>query len=123
MEEKILKAKSGMTMMILFIVVYLAAIAALVAGCIMVGTTDAGIPVIIAASLYLCAGWIFFCGLKVIKPQEALVLTLFGKYIGTLKGEGFYYVNPFVVGVNPAAKTSLRQSGDVEESKKFLTAP
>lgn len=123
MEEKILKAKSGMTMMILFIVLYLAAIAALVAGCIMVGTTDAGIPVIIAASLYLCAGWIFFCGLKVIKPQEALVLTLFGKYIGTLKGEGFYYVNPFVVGVNPAAKTSLRQSGDVEESKKFLTAP
>ena len=43
---------------------------------------------------WLCLGWILACGLKVLRPQEALVLTLFGNYIGTLKGEGFYYVNP-----------------------------
>jgi regulator of protease activity HflC (stomatin/prohibitin superfamily) len=48
-----------------------------------------------------------------LKPQEALVLTLFGKYIGTLKGEGFYWVNPFCSAVNPAADTRLGQSGDV----------
>ena len=54
-------------------------------------------------------------GLKVLKPQEALVLTLFGKYIGTLKGEGFYFVNPFCASINPAAKTSLSQSGDVKK--------
>lgn len=59
-------------------------------------------------------GWILFCGLKVLKPQEALVLTLFGKYIGTLKGDGFYFVNPFCSGVNPAARTKLSQSGDVK---------
>ena len=41
------------------------------------------------------------------------MLTLFGKYIGTLKGEGFYFVNPFCQGVNPAARTKLNQSGDV----------
>ena len=41
------------------------------------------------------------------------MLTLFGKYVGTLKGDGFYFVNPFCVGVNPAAKTKLNQSGDV----------
>ncbi|MPM75546.1 hypothetical protein SDC9_122539 [bioreactor metagenome] len=57
-------------------------------------------------------------GLKILKPQEALVLTLFGKYIGTLKGEGMYYVNPFVSAINPAEKTSLRQSGDVTSSSK-----
>ena len=56
-----------------------------------------------------------FAGLKVLKPQEALVLTLFGKYIGTLKGEGFYFVNPFCTSINPAAKTSLSQSGDVKK--------
>ena len=53
-------------------------------------------------------------GLKILKPQEALVLTLFGHYYGTLKGEGYYYVNPFCTGVNPAAKTRLSQSGDVK---------
>ena len=55
-------------------------------------------------------------GLKVLKPQEALVLTLFGKYVGTLKSEGFYFVNPFVTAVNPAAGTKLNQSGDIEAS-------
>ena len=53
-------------------------------------------------------------GLKVLRPQEALVLTLFGKYIGTLKGEGFYWVNPFCTPVNPAEGTVLNQSGDVK---------
>ena len=64
--------------------------------------------------IILSMGWIPLMGLKVLKPQEALVLTLFGKYTGTLKGEGFYYVNPFSVSVNPAAKTKLNQSGDVD---------
>jgi len=58
-------------------------------------------------------------GLKVLKPQEALVLTLFGKYIGTLKGEGFYWVNPFCSAVNPAAGTTLNQSGDVKATRNF----
>ncbi len=67
--------------------------------------------------VWLALGWIFFIGLKVLKPQEALVLTLFGKYYGTLKGEGFYYVNPFCTAVNPAAKTKLSQSGDVNDAE------
>ncbi len=52
-------------------------------------------------------------GLRVLKPNEALVLTLFGKYVGTIKGEGFYSINPFCVALNPAEKTKLNQSGDV----------
>ena len=51
------------------------------------------------------------------RPQEALVLTLFGNYVGTLKGEGFYWVNPFCVSVNPAAGTMLNQSGDVKSTR------
>lgn len=43
---------------------------------------------------------------------------MFGKYIGTLKGEGFYYVNPFCQAVNPAAQTHLGQSGDVDEGSR-----
>ena len=46
-------------------------------------------------------------GLKVVKPQEALVLTLFGNYTGTIKEPGFYFVNPFSVAVNPANYTRL----------------
>jgi regulator of protease activity HflC (stomatin/prohibitin superfamily) len=78
-------------------------------------------PLIILSVIYMVVGWIPFAGLKIFKPQEALVLTLFGKYIGTLKGEGFYFVNPFCSAVNPAAATKLGQSGDVNDgSSKVL---
>lgn len=117
MEEKIVKAKSGMAVLIGIIVAYLVSVAALIFGCIYVETVEAlGVALIILSLLWLCLGWIFAIGIKVLKPQEALVLTLFGKYIGTLKGEGMFFVNPFVTAVNPAAKTSLRQSGDVDSS-------
>ena len=76
---------------------------------------NGGSPVLLAVgAVWLCIGWIPFCGLKVLKPQEALVLTLFGRYFGTLRDDGFYFVNPFCVAVNPAAKTRLNQSGDVD---------
>lgn len=61
-----------------------------------------------------------YAGFKMVGPQEAIVLTLFGKYIGSIKSNGFYYVNPFVVSVNPAAKTKLGQSADVDKESKNL---
>ena len=121
MEEKVLSGKkNGMAMLLLTIILYIAAaigiVAAAAAGGFLAG-------VIIAVCAVWCAlGWILLCGLKVLRPQEALVLTLFGKYIGTLKGEGFYFVNPFCVGVNPAAKTKLKQSGDVDGGSKLHAA-
>ena len=100
--------KNGMTMMFLFIALYILAFLFVVVGAM-------ATPFLFLIGLiWLCIGWVPFLGLKVIKPQEALVLTLFGKYVGTLKDEGFYFVNPFCVAVNPAAKTKLNQSGDVD---------
>lgn len=48
------------------------------------------------------------------------MLTLFGKYVGTIKEAGFYYVNPFCTAVNPAAETKLNQSGDVAANNKKI---
>ena len=119
MEEKILKAKRGMDVLIYSIIAYVIAFAAMIYGGILMdeGRTY-GIPLFVIGLVWICIGWFPFLGLRVLKPQEALVLTLFGKYTGTLKGEGFYYINPFSVAVNPAARTSLRQSGDVNSEVK-----
>lgn len=118
MEEITLKAKKGMPVLILLILSFFAATAALVVGgTFLEGTKEQslfGVILFVAGVVWWSVGWLLFIGIKVLKPQEALVLTLFGKYIGTLKGEGMYFVNPFVSAVNPAAKTALRQSGDVE---------
>lgn len=115
-EEKILSQKqNGMSMLILTALLYVVAIIIVIfsAMCLERGQTELGVILIVIGILWLCTGWIPFLGLKILKPQEALVLTLFGKYVGTLKGDGFYFVNPFCIAVNPAAQTKLRQSGDV----------
>ena len=113
MKEKILtNKKNGMLVLILEILLMLVAITGTVIGSIIID--DMGSPVLFIISItVLCVGWIPLLGLRVLKPQEALVLTLFGKYVGTIKGDGFYAVNPFCVSVNPAANTELNQSGDV----------
>lgn len=114
MEEKVFKGKRyGMAMLLLLLVLYGAATAGLI-----YGVAGEHVAVGILAGIWVCIGWIPFLGLKVLRPQEALVLTLFGKYIGTLKDNGFYYVNPFCTSVNPASKTRLSQSGDVDGGKR-----
>ena len=110
MEEKIITGhKNGMLVLLLELVLYIAAVVFLI-----VGINAGFLPLVVLCVILLLLGWIPLCGLRVLKPQEALVLTLFGKYIGTLKGEGFYFVNPFCTGVNPAANTKLSQSADVD---------
>ena len=115
MKEKILDSKkNGLLVLFVTILLYLGAIALIIIGGIMLDDkNNAGIPLLAIGVLWVCIGWIPFLGLKILKPQEALVLTLFGKYIGTIKGDGFYFANPFCTAVNPAAQTKLRQSGDV----------
>ncbi len=114
MEEKILNGKKhGMAVLLTCIAVMLVAIAGIVYGASSMTDEDVS-PIFVISLIVLLISWIPLCGLRVLKPQEALVLTLFGKYVGTLKGEGFYAVNPFCVAVNPAAHTKLNQSGDVK---------
>ena len=116
MNEKILENKKhGMKLLLLTTLGMAIAIALTVFGGITMdsGNESLGVPVFAVGLVWLFIGWIPYCGLRILKPQEALVLTLFGKYIGTIKGEGFYAVNPFCSSVNPAAKTKLNQSGDV----------
>lgn len=116
MEEKILQTKkNGMTMLLLTLLGYLAAVVVGGIGFVMLYTTFLGFIPLAIAVIYAIIGIFLFAGLKVLKPEEALVLTLFGDYIGTLKGEGFYWVNPFCTAVNPAAGTVLSQSGDVQQ--------
>lgn len=117
MNEKVIgKKQNGMAMMLLWGALYLLAIA----GVIFCGMWGNTIPMV-ACIIWLCIGWIPFMGLEVLGPQDALVLTLFGKYVGTLRQAGFYFVNPFCTAVNPAAKTKLSQSGDVGGSSGKLT--
>ena len=116
MKEKLLtNRKNGMAMMLLLIAAIAASVALFILGAAMGG--GFGILLCIVCIVVFIVSLVCLSGLKVLKPQEALVLTLFGEYMGTLKGEGFYFVNPLATAVNPAAHTVLNQSGDVHSGK------
>ena len=105
-QEKTAREKSGWAMLAVVILLFVLGIVCLV--CALVFTETDGIPeaiqpvfVVVTLLLFL-TGIIFIMGFKLLQPNEAYVFTLFGKYYGTLKRDGFYWVNPFCVSVNPA---------------------
>ena len=110
--KEIVLTKHGMAMLILTILLVLLSLAVTIYGAV-ISTDEAPSVVLIVGIIALAVSWIPFVGLRILKPQEALVLTLFGKYVGTIKGDGFFWINPFSASFNPAAKTKLSQSGDV----------
>ncbi len=106
-EERKAPAGNGMIMLLLNILLSVAAVAGIIFGAILLEFgIAAGAVLLIVCIPYLFIGMpILFAGLKVLKPNEAYVLTLFGKYYGTLKGPGFFFTNPFVTAVNPGAES------------------
>lgn len=112
MEEKVLTDKKhGMRTLVICVLVIIASLA-----CAIWGVTLQSVAMIAAGLVVFILSWIPLLGLRILRPNEALVLTLFGKYVGTIKGDGFYAINPFCAAVNPAANTRLNQSGDVKKA-------
>ena len=94
--EKPAREKNGWVMLFVVILMYAVAIASCIAAVVYVP------PVVIASVLLFVVAIIMSAGFKLLQPNEAYVFTLFGKYYGTLKRDGFYWVNPFCSAVNPA---------------------
>lgn len=115
MEEKVLtNKKHGMLMLVILLALYAVSVFMLLKSAM-----SDNLAVMAICIAYIIFGLLLFAGFRTLKPQEALVLTLFGKYYGTLKGEDFYYVNPFCSAFNPAANTRLGQSGDISPKGKL----
>lgn len=130
MTEKIYtKNKLGIPMLLFIILMFIGSIYLMIAGLGgIIAADDANVApgalsiiMFLSGMVVITIASIMIAGLKLINPNEALVLTLFGKYKGTLKEAGFYYVNPFCTAFNPAASTRLRQSDDVGGDKKTVS--
>lgn len=104
--EKELKPKSGLGVLMAMIILLLADVVMYI-GCGFAFAANAivlGTVLVVTASILIIVWCIMLAGFKIVKPKEALVLTLFGKYHGTIKNEGFYYVNPFCSAVIPVTE-------------------
>lgn len=123
-EEKILHPANGVVMIVINLIV-LVAFGFLFAFGIRQAVDKhvvAAVIMIVAACIGMVAVCIAFGGLKTVRPNEALVLTLFGAYYGTIRESGFYFVNPFSESNSPvydkaksaAIKAAKSKSNDME---------
>ncbi len=81
-------------------------------------TDEAPAAALIIGIVVMAIGWFPLIGLKIMRPNEALVMTLFGKYVGTLKKEGFFFINPFCTPVG-GGKLSLKTMTHNNEKQKI----
>jgi len=134
-EEIEIKTSKGMSFMILNSLATLIAVAAFFFGVffaagvvsetgkVLVQSRGSGwaVVAVIGGLFGFIVGPVLFVGLKILKPNEALVLTLFGRYYGTLKGAGFFWVNPFCTAMNPAAAKLTAPTGSIGASERPVT--
>lgn len=83
-EEKIIKPMSGYFAFVLFLILLAFAIFGMV--------SELFAPAITA---FVVDFVLVLPGLAIVNPNESKVLTLFGNYVGTIKDDGFFWVNPF----------------------------
>lgn len=122
MQEKLVKPMSGGVMLLVCILGWAVSIACLVWGCCIVETqTVAGIVLICLFLALLLLFCILAGGLKIIHPNEARVFTLFGKYYGTIKEAGWYYVHPFAASFAPGRVTTVQTGANGSTTGKTTT--
>ena len=101
-EEKIIVPANGYLMLFVFLILLFGSIIALIA------MKNPWFLLIIVMSIFIAPGFIM------VQPNGSRVFLLFGKYIGTVKKNGFYWVNPFYT----KKKISLRASNFDSERLK-----
>lgn len=114
-EEVVPPSKPGMPILLLNTLLMVGSVVLFVYGVIFLSAGNnlaPGLIMLIASLVYLLVvGPIMYFGLRIVRPNEAIVLTLLGKYYGSLRQEGFYFVNPFASPTNPTATAQGLTSG------------
>lgn len=110
-EERIINAKNGFLMLFVSTLLLAASIAMCILGPVLSGMDRisgglCGFLIALGLVLFIVS-IILYCGLKILNPNEALVFALFGKYYGTLKKPGYFWINPFCSPINRSAQRIL----------------
>lgn len=119
--EKEAKKANGIAMLLFIILGMLVSIALIIFSAIKLESSFSILFVtLIPVSIIAFIVFATLCGgLKSLQPNEALVLTLFGKYYGTIKESGYFFVNPFCQATAPKKKDkafSIKTNADSEVS-------
>jgi len=90
--ETVSKPASGGVMLLLVIVLFIFSLFVLISG----ARQDAAATAI-AGAVGMLVALFLSAGLFIVQPNQAAVLVFFGRYVGSAKTNGFFWVNPFTV--------------------------
>lgn len=111
-QQKIINPPNGILVLIILLFLCLMVPVLFISGV----TSWRGGGIRILVSIILCFVLPFlFAGLRSVRPNEALVLTLFGKYYGTIVKPGYFFVNPFARYNNPAYDSQTMSVAEIAE--------
>lgn len=99
--EKKIVVREGWGMLALFLPMLLVSAAMFFGG---IPLMPLGIVLIVAGVILALISLVGLCGFFTLQPNEAIVLSFFGPYVGTVRDAGFYWANPFY----SKTKVSLR---------------
>ncbi len=96
MKEKSLSSLSGIPTLIGTLALMLAGTAAIIYAVVLTKSGVGGGGWLVLSGIALISVGLFLsCGLYMVQPNQAAVLSLFGKYVGTVKDNGLRWNNPF----------------------------
>jgi regulator of protease activity HflC (stomatin/prohibitin superfamily) len=113
--EKIVKPVSG----IIGFIIILFVLAASVFFFLQIKQNDVNPLTIIAAVLLLIISLFLMKGLMIVQPNHSRVLNLFGKYAGTVKSNGWFFVNPFYTTQNISLRAQNLESSKLKVNDKM----
>ena len=113
--EKIIKPVSGIIGFISILIVLAASVF------FFVQIKEGGINplIIVTAVLLLIISLFLMKGLIIIQPNHSRVLNLFGKYAGTVKDNGWFFINPFYTTENISLRSQNLESARLKVNDKM----
>ncbi|MDR0964823.1 MAG: SPFH domain-containing protein [Clostridium sp.] len=105
-QERLIAKKNGFAALFLILLSIFAEIGLLILGIVLITTMQPVLGGILIAVFFigLIISFVFCAGLHIVNPNEAMILTLFGNYYGTIRESGYYYTNPFCTRMVPKTK-------------------
>lgn len=124
-EQKEIHPMNGIIMLIVNTVGLIVSVGMTIVGGILLEQSNQilGGILLIVGLILIVVFTILYRGLRVVGPNEALVLALFGKYYGTILKAGYYYVNPFASYNNPIYSRASGNRSKSENNDKSTVIP
>ena len=113
--EKIVKPVSGLVGFLMILIT----LAASVYFFLQIKENGGNPLIIVTAVLLLIISLFLMKGLMIIQPNHSRVLNLFGKYVGTIKENGWFFINPFYTTENISLRSQNLESARLKVNDKM----